>query len=331
MMGLDGETMSDTVLKDALDGITVLDFSTLLPGPLATRMLREAGARVIKIEAPGGEDMRRFPPFLPDGTGACYKFLNDGKEVREVDLKSPEAQDSLAPLLAEADVLIEQFRPGVMDRLGLGYDAVREVNAKIVYCSITGYGQSGPKALKAGHDLTYMAESGLLGLTAGANGLPTLPPVLTADIAGGTQPAVMQIALALFRRERMGVGAHLDISMSQNLKPFAWWADAVHAATGAWPGPGDWILNGGSPRYAIYPTRDARAVAVGALEEKFWQALCAAVDLPEEYRDDRRDPAGTAKALGARIAARDAADWRPILAAADCCASVIDTMAEARG
>lgn len=301
----------------------MLDFSTLLPGPLASRMLQEAGARITKIEPPGGEEMRRFPPFLSDGTSACYAQLNEGKEVLEIDLKAPGVHIRLDPLISAADVVIEQFRPGVMARLGFGYDAVSKINPKIVYCSITGYGQSGEHARKPGHDLTYMAESGLLGLTAGPDGLPILPPVLAADIAGGTLPAVYQIALALLRRDRTGAGAHLDISMTDNLAPFAWWVDAIRAATGEVPGPGDWLLNGGSPRYAIYPTKDGMAVAVGALEDKFWHALCVAVELPADHWDDRKDPQATRSALASRIASKPANAWQPIFESANCCASVV--------
>lgn len=316
--------MLEDALRDALSGIRVLDFSTLLPGPLATRMLAEAGAAVTKIEPPGGEEMRRFPPFGDDGVGVCYRHLNRGKTVREIDLKDPASRPILADLIKGADVLVEQFRPGVMRRLMLDYDAVRQLNPAIVYCSITGYGQEGPKALKAGHDLNYMAETGILGLTVGADGQPILPPVLAADIAGGTQPAVMQIALALLRRTRTGEGAHLDIAMTRELCPFLWWAEAIHGATGHWPGPNDWILNGGSPRYALYQSRDGQAIAVGALEDKFWQKLCDVLDLPEEARDDRNNPDAVRAALAAAFATRDAADWRPALEKADCCASVVE-------
>lgn len=315
-------------MRDTLTGYKVLDFSTLLPGPLATLMLAEAGAEVTKIEPPGGEDMRRFPPFLPDGSSACHTLLNKGKTILEIDLKSDAGKASVAPLLAEADVVVEQFRPGVMARLGLSYDDIRAVNPGIVYCSITGFGQTGPMRDRAGHDISYMAESGLLGLTVGADGIPVLPPVLSADIAGGTYPAVTRIALALLKREKTGEGAYLDISMTAALRPFAWWAVAIRDATGVAPGPGDWLLNGGSPRYGIYATADGRAVAVGALEDKFWHALCDAVSLAEEARDDRRDPAATRAALAAAFANQPSTYWRPILAAADCCCAVVETMSD---
>src|SRR5918993_3306036 len=146
-----------------LEGLLVLDFSTLLPGPLATLMLAEAGAEVVKVEKPGGDDMRRFPPALGGGS-APYAALNGSKKSIVVDLKNPEGRRSLEPLLGRADILVEQFRPGVMDRLGLGYEAVRALNPRIIYCSITGYGQSGPRAGEAGHDLNYIGNTGLLAL-----------------------------------------------------------------------------------------------------------------------------------------------------------------------
>jgi len=173
-----------------------------------------------------------------------------------------------------------------------------------------------------------MAESGILSLTEGSDGQPIVPPVLAADIAGGTYPAVIQIALALIQRGRTGEGAHLDISMTNNLRPFAWWATAIGAATGTVPKAGDWLLNGGSPRYAIYPTKDGRAVAVGALEEKFWQAFCDVIDLPKGLRNGRADPTATRSAVADTIASRTADDWRQPLAEADCCCAVVENLSE---
>src|SRR5918992_421276 len=170
------------VLMIPLEGIRVLDFSTLLPGPLTTLILAEAGAHVIKIERPDrGDEMRSYTPeFGVDSVN--FALLNRGKESVELDLKSPEAGEVLRPLIERADVLVEQFRPGVMDRIGLGYEAVRAGNPGIIYCSITGYGQAGNRALAAGHDLNYQAESGVLSLAGGG----TVPAVLAADVGGGT-------------------------------------------------------------------------------------------------------------------------------------------------
>src|SRR5919199_6233508 len=168
-----------------LKGIRVLDFSTLLPGPLATLILAEAGARVTKIERPGlGDEMRSYTPRF--GTDSVnFALLNRGKESVEIDLKSPEAGELLGPLIERADVLVEQFRPGVMERLGLGYDELYKTNPRLIYCSITGYGKEGPRAGVAAHDLNYVSETGLLELTVGPDGAPLLPQALLADLGGG--------------------------------------------------------------------------------------------------------------------------------------------------
>src|SRR5918995_1184351 len=194
-----------------LHGILVLDFSTLLPGPLATLMLAEAGAEVIKIERPGGEEMRQFPPTW-EGESATFAMLNRGKQVVALDLKQDADREKLRPLLERADVIVEQFRPGVMARLGLGFDDVRKINPRIVYCSISGYGQSGQ-------------------------------------------------------------GVHLDIAMTDAMFTFAWYALALGQASGRFPGAGELRLTGASPRYQLYPTRDGRLIACGALEQKFWDAF----------------------------------------------------------
>ena len=188
-----------------LSGILVLDFTTLLPGPLATLMLAEAGAEVIKIERPGGEDMRAMPPRF-DGEAAVFALLNRGKKSIMLDLKNESDRKRLRPLLEKADVLVEQFRPGVMERLDLGYEAVRKINPRIVYCSISGYGQHGPRAGEAGHDINYQSLTGLLALQPGPVEKPVIPPALVADIGGGTMPAVINILLGLRQRDATGRG-----------------------------------------------------------------------------------------------------------------------------
>ncbi|HEY8383555.1 MAG TPA: CoA transferase [Microvirga sp.] len=305
-----------------LEGLLVLDFSTLLPGPLATLMLAEAGAEVIKVEKPGGEDMRRFPPMTQSGS-APYAALNGGKKSIVADLKSEEGRRQIEPLLRRADVLVEQFRPGVMDRLGLGFAAVRTINPRIVYCSVTGYGQSGPRAQEAGHDINYQAVTGLLSLA------PAMPAALVADIAGGAMPAVMNILLALRQRDLTGEGIHLDIAMADAMFTFSWFALAEGAAHGRYPEAGETMLAGGSPRYGLYETADGQHVAVGALEQKFWDALCAAIDLPAALRRDHVDPAATRAALAELIEARDAAHWKRVLEPLDCCCTIVAPLADA--
>src|SRR6185312_6443182 len=246
-----------------------------------------------------------------------------------LDLKSEADRDRLKPLIARADIVVEQFRPGVMARLGLGYEAMRAINPKIVYCSISGYGQDGPRAGEAGHDINYIGAAGLLDLQPGPREQPTVPPMLAADIAGGSFPAVINILLALRARDQSGEGCKLDIAMTDAMFTFAWYALALGAATGRFPNPGELPLAGGSPRYQLYPTKDGRLVACGALEPKFWEAFTAAIGLAPELADDRRDPAATRKGVAALIAARDAGAWRPILAKADCCATIVAPLEEA--
>jgi crotonobetainyl-CoA:carnitine CoA-transferase CaiB-like acyl-CoA transferase len=315
-------------MPQPLAGLLVLDFTTLLPGPLATLMLAEAGAQVIKIERPGGDDMRRFPP-LQDGESTAFGLLNRGKTSLTLDLKSGGDRAQLEPLLEKADVLVEQFRPGVMARLGLGYAAVKVRNPRLIYCSISGYGQSGPRAAEAGHDLNYIGQTGLLSLQAGLDTQPVLPPALIADIAGGSFPAAMNILLALRQRDQTGEGCHLDIAMADAMFTFAWHALAYGFSTGRCPGSGQLMLAGGSPRYQLYPTRDGRLVACAAIEEHFWRRFADAIGLDAVPADDRRDPEATRAEVARLIAARTAIEWAPILQRADCCATIVATLDEA--
>ena len=312
-----------------LSGIRVLDFSTLLPGPMATLLLAEAGAEVIKIERPEtGEDLRGYEPRFCD-TSVSFALLNRGKRSLAIDLKAPGAAQRLRPLIKSADVLVEQFRPGVMDRLGLGYDAVSPINPRLVYCAITSYGQSGPKAGVAAHDLNYQADAGLLSIAAGSDGAPVVPNALIADIAGGAYPAVMNILLALRTRDQEGRGCKLDISMTDGLLPFLYWGIGNGAATGRWPKPGAELLCGGSPRYQIYRTRDGKYLAAAPLEDRFWANFCNAIDLPASARDDRKDPLSTRRTVGGLIAQRSAEEWLARFAGKDVCCNVVRTLEEA--
>jgi alpha-methylacyl-CoA racemase len=315
-------------MPQPLAGVLVLDFTTLLPGPLAALMLAEAGAEVVKIERPGGEEMRFYPPRF-DGTSAAFAMLNAGKKSLMLDLKKASERERLIPLLTRADVLIEQFRPGVMTRLGLGYDDVAKLNPRLVYCSISGYGQSGPRVNEAGHDLNYIGNTGLLALQTGPASAPVVPPALIADIGGGSFPAVMNILLGLRQRDATGRGCHVDIAMTDAMFTFAWYALATGFATGQFPANGELALAGGSPRYQLYPTKDGKLVACAALEQKFWLAFCAAVGLSGPLMNDVADPAATKTAVAKLIAARGADEWRPVLAAADCCATIVATLDEA--
>lgn len=312
-----------------LKDLTVLDFSTLLPGPMATLFLADAGADVIKIERPGtGDDMRDYLPAR-GGEGVNFTMLNRGKKSIAIDLKHPQAKERLMPLLKRADIVVEQFRPGVMARLGLGYDDLRAIRPDVIYCSISGWGASGPKAREAAHDLNYMAETGVLGLSAGADGAPILPPILAADIAGGAYPAMINILLALRERDRTGRGSWLDIAMGENLFPFLYWALGNANALARWPAVSGETVTGGNPRYQIYRTADGRHLAAAPLEDKFWANFTAIIGLPEALRDNAADPAATRQAVAALIATRNSRHWLAQFRGLDVCCSLVMTLEEA--
>jgi alpha-methylacyl-CoA racemase len=315
-------------MTQPLAGILVLDFTTLLPGPLATLMLAEAGAEVVKIERPGGEEMRAHGPHI-QGESVPFAMLNRGKSGFVLDLKSADERSRLAPMLVRADVLVEQFRPGTMRRLGLGYEAVTKINPRIVYCSISGYGQTGPRAGEAGHDLNYIGATGLLAQQLGPRSSPVVPPALIADIGGGSLPAVINILLALRQRDLTGKGCHLDIAMTDAMFTFAWGGLAHGFAHGRFPGSGETMLTGGSPRYQLYPTRDGKIVACAALEQRFWLAFTSAIGLAPEFVDDARDAVASKSAVAAIIADRSAQEWQPVFAAADCCVTIVASLEEA--
>lgn len=312
-----------------LEGIRVLDFSTLLPGPLATLILAEAGAEVIKIERPGrGDEMRSYTPKF--GTDSVnFALLNRGKRSIAIDLKAPDALAKLKPVIEAADVVVEQFRPGVMDRLGLGYEALRKINPRIVYCAITGYGQHGPRADVAAHDLNYVAESGMLSLTKGSDGAPVLPAALVADIGGGTYPAVINILLALRERDRTGSGCKLDIAMADNLFTLMYWAIGNGLAAGEWPRRGGDLVTGGSPRYNIYRTRDGRFLAAAPLEQKFWETFCSLLEVPASAREDEADAAATRAAVAERVAAKTAEELKALFRGRDVCCAIMANVEDA--
>lgn len=315
--------------RPPLAGVRVLDFSTLLPGPMAGLILADAGAEVIKVERPGkGEEMRSYVPRFGD-TSANYAILNRGKRCIAIDLKAADAIEKLRPLIESADIVIEQFRPGVMDRLGLGYETMKAINPAIVYCAITGYGQNGPLRDEAGHDQNYLANAGLLMLGGDDAGKPVIPPGLIADIGGGSLPAVINILLALRQAEATGEGAYLDIAMTDGLLAWNWWAQAMLSTTGKVARPGGELLSGGSPRYRIYETADGRYVSAGPIEQKFWENFCAIIGLSKEMWDDSRDPASVIQAVAACIKAKDAAHWRQAFAGQDVCATIALTLDEA--
>lgn len=312
-----------------LQGLRVVDFTTLAPGPFASLMLARAGAEVIKVERPGvGDEMRTYGESFGDG-GATFSMLNAGKRSLVADLKNDDDLRMVKEVIDGSDVLLEQFRPGVMAKLGLGYDDLKKGNPRLIYCAITGFGQSGPKSNVAAHDLNYVADAGMLSIGECPGGSPTIPPLLAADIAAGTYPAVMNILLALASRERTGEGAFLDISMTDNLFPLMFWALGLGWGSGNWPGYGNELLSGGSPRYQIYETADRRHLAVAAIEQRFWDEFCRVIEIDaEELREDS-DPAGAIERVAAVVAERSAADWKIAFDGVDACTLVVNSLESA--
>ncbi|MBO0934747.1 CaiB/BaiF CoA transferase family protein [Fibrella aquatilis] len=277
--------MSRKPLSGPLVGLRVLDLTRLLPGPLGTMMMADMGAEVLKIENPNSPDyVRMFPPYQ-NGESLNYIAYNRSKKSVLLNYTIPEGRETLLKLAETADVLVEQFRPGHMDRLGLGYMAVHERNPRLVYVSVTGYGQTGPYAHLAGHDLNYLGVAGVLGLTGEPDEAPVVPGVQLADIAGGSYGCVMATLAAIYARERTGEGQHVDVSMTDCVMPLLSVAYALHEG-GQKPVRGEMPLSGGQPNYGVYRCADEadglpRYVALGTLEPKFWQKFCTVVGQPD--------------------------------------------------
>lgn len=310
-----------------LQGVKVVDLSTLLPGPLCTLILAEAGADVIKVERPAGDEMRSYEPKVgPDSVN--FALLNRGKKSVALDLKNSADRQAALDLIDEADIVVEQFRPGVMSRLGLGYDEVSARNPRIIYCSISGYGQNGPKSGTAAHDLNYLAESGMLGLSVDGNGAPVLPPALIADIAGGTYPAIVNILLALRQRDQTGRGCRLDVAMADNLFTFMYWGLGNGWTGNGWPRPGGELVTGGSARYRVYRTLDDQYLAAAPLEEKFWQNFTQVIGAPELADADGLDPV-VGQLVASLIASQSAAFWMERFAGLDACTVRVASLEQA--
>lgn len=311
-----------------LAGIRVLDFTTLLPGPLATLVLADAGASVIKVERPGTGELGRANTPRQGGESVQFALLNRGKKSVALDLKSDAGQAAALLLAAEADILVEQFRPGVMSRLGLGYEQLAARNPRLIYCSITGYGQTGPMAHAAGHDMNYVAKAGMLALSSEQDGRPCLPAGAVGDVGGGSYPAVINILMALVARGRTGSGCHLDVAMSENV--LSWMPRALAPALmGLRPSePQRARHTGGSPRYGVYRTRDGKYLAVCPLEQQFWTRFCELIELDPDLRDDTRDPMAVRAAVASVIATHDEAVWLARFEGEDVCVTSVPTVAD---
>ncbi|WP_433736736.1 CaiB/BaiF CoA transferase family protein [Pseudomonas putida] len=263
-----------------LASLKVLDFSTLLPGPFASLLLADMGAEVLRIESPTRMDLLRVLPPHDQGVSASHAYLNRNKRSLALDLKQPEALEVIKQLLQDYDIVLEQFRPGVMERLGLGYDALKAINPKLIYVSITGYGQTGPYKDRAGHDINYLALAGLASYTGRADSGPLPLGAQVADVAGGSLHGVIGLLAAVIARQQTGQGQHLDVSMTDCAFSLNAMAGAGYLACGVEPGREEQVLNGGS-FYDYYRSRDGRWLSVGSLEPGFMKPLCVALGLEE--------------------------------------------------
>jgi crotonobetainyl-CoA:carnitine CoA-transferase CaiB-like acyl-CoA transferase len=302
-----------------LQGVRVLDLSRLLPGPWATLVLADLGADVVKVEDPlGGDYLRWMPPLVGEQSG-YFHALNRNKRSIALDLRQPRGAEVLRRLVRRFDVVVESFRPGVMDRLGIGYEALSRENPAVVLCSISGYGQDGPYRDRAGHDLDYVAQAGVLALN-GTPERPAPPGVQVADVAGGAWPAVAGILAALVGRGVRGRGAHVDVSMAEGALAMLAMQLGGAGARGAPLRRGREQLNGGAAYYDVYRARDGGFVALGALEPKFFQAFCEAVGRPElALAQFDHDGAGPRAELEAIFASRTRAEWAELAARHDVC------------
>ena len=299
-------------MSAALQDLRVLDLSRLLPGGFCSLLLADFGADVIKVEDTGaGDYVRADPP--------AFLALNRGKRSLRIDLKHPDGPAVMLRLVRDADVVLESFRPGVMDRLGVGYERLREENPRVVYCAITGYGQDGPYAMRAGHDMNYLGLTGLLGLTGEPGGPPVQAAGQIADIGGGALMAAFGILAALRERDRSGEGQFVDVSMTDGALSWLAMVAARYFADGQVPRRGESALAGGLICYRPYRCSDGW-VTLGALEPKFWRAWCEGVGRPE-LAERQLDPVGSSThgEVEAVFAARSRAEWQAFNDEHDCC------------
>lgn len=321
-------------MSQPLNGIRVLDLSRLLPGAYGSQMLADFGADVIKIEEPGTGDYGRFmPPLGPGGMSLTFLAINRNKRSMTLNLKSPQGREVFLRLVRQSDVILESFRPGVLERLGLGYKQLKEVNSGIIYCAISGYGQDGPYRLRAGHDLNYAGYAGLLHYNRDAQDTPVMPPTQLGDLAGGSFMSVIGILTALVGRAQTGEGRMVDVSMTEGVMSLLPLASSSYLNTGRAQKPGQAVLGGGLPCYNIYETNDGKHVTLAALEPKFWQTFCIHVGHPELL--SRHMPASAAereetmKALQTIFQTKTRDEWITELADIDACVGPVYSLEEA--
>ncbi len=313
--------------KLPLEGLMVLDLTRLLPGPLCTMLLGDYGAEIIKIEDTKAGDPTRFAGLSSQGESSLFRQLNRNKKSVALDLKDAAGRSVLKKLAGQADVLVEGFRPGVMDRLGLGYGDLSTINAWLIYAAITGYGQEGSYRDRVGHDLNYTALTGLLDLSASTGEAPQMPAVQIADIAGGSMMALNGIMIALYGRVQSGKGTFVDVSMLRGLLPFLAYPASGLSDEGKLPRRGEGYITGALACYNIYETADGQYMSLGALEPVFWERFCEVVGKPQwvarQFEEKGREE--LIAEVQALFKEKSRRQWEDLFAAREvCCEPVID-------
>ncbi|MGI6647532.1 MAG: CaiB/BaiF CoA transferase family protein [Bacillota bacterium] len=315
-----------------LEGIRVLDLSQLLPGSLCTQILADLGADVLKIENTKGGDGFRWTPPLVKTLGSFFHVTNRNKRGMKLNLREPAGREIFLKLVPEADVLLDNFRPGGMRRMGLGYDDLKQINPRLIYCSLTGFGQDGPYRDRAAHDLNFLSISGILDLLGEKGGRPIVPAIQIAGAGGGSLNAALGILAALIRRERTGAGQYLDVAILDGLAPFLALTMSQYLADGQLTRRGESLVGGGYAFYNVYETADGKFLALGALEEKFWIEFCKAVgreDLIEEQFAPAPRQDELIEEVRAIIRQKTRQEWVDLLSQYDTCFSPVNNLEEA--
>lgn len=308
---------------NALTNLKILDFTTLLPGPFATMQLADMGAEVLKVSSPSKYDLVLEAEPKIKGKSANLLWLNRNKKTMALNLKTEDGVRIVKKLIEEYDILVEQFRPGVMEKLGLGYEKLKKINPKLIYCSITGYGQSGYLSSKAGHDINYLARSGLMSFSGTKKSGPVLYGTQIADIAVGSMNSIIAILAAVNYRNITGEGQQLDISMMDGLLPFNSLSGAQYLGGGDLPTRESDLLNGGS-NYDFYKTKDGRYFSVGSLEKKFWDGLCEILEIKADSATD----VSVKEEIRQKFMSKDFEEWLEIFKDKDVCVEPVLNLEE---
>lgn len=315
-----------------LEGCRVLDLSQLLPGSLCTQILADLGADVLKIENPKGGDSFRWTPPLVKTLGSFFHVTNRNKRGMTLNLRAPEGRRIFLSMVEKADILLDNFRPGAMKRMGLGYDDLKEINPRLIYCSLTGFGQDGPYQNRAAHDINFLAISGILDLLGERAGRPIVPAIQIAGAGGGGLNAALGILASVIRRERTGKGQYLDVAILDGLTPFLGLVMSQYMANGQLPQRGESLVGGGYAFYQVYETADQKYLALGCLEEKFWKEFCKAIEredlIKEQFAPTPRQDEIIEEIRGI-IRQKTRQEWEELLGQFDVCFSPVNSLEEA--